>query len=596
MSTPAQALSRLSWPLSLMLCMSLLSACQWQVGPRPAAIPPASQKAMGNAMPGLPLDPATMKGGIQRAERDAAQQLKPEVLRHSKQPWIAMAPQPLRDEQRLPDIFYQPFVLNYAMDDVGMSLDMLALRMSQITRMPVRILPDVYVAVDKSVAIDESESVEETERMNQEAARAAAGQKRSSSLARAKRYEVQEVPPHILRWRGHLKGFLNHLTDRIDLSWSYDDGAIVLSRFQTEAFELAMFPMRGRFGLRSTSSGTGGSRSSGGSSSGSSSNSTGGASTGSVTGAQTVDFTEQGQIDAYDSTLALIENLVATVPGSQVYVTQGSGRILVRSSRAMLKQLRDIIRSENSSLTRQVLVQVDIYNVTNTNKRQFSVDWSLLYERLVSNAGVALKSTAGNGASGVFSLGESSTEKPARDISTVLNALNELGYNVQHRPVSVMAMNRQWVRKAKLFSQSYLAETTPGAASALGSGTGVPGLKASTVTVGDQIMLMPYILENNSVMLKFTVSFSDLLGLDRIETGEGLTRQLLQIPTTTTVQDNFTVNIKPGEVLAITGLGNQAESQSRKGLAEGASTWWGGQETDERRYQHFLVFLRVVLL
>lgn len=589
---------------TLLAAALISSGCQLNRNKRPAALPPAAQTALKAVPSQLPIDPATVKGGAQRAQRDAERQQQPEVLRYSTHPWIAAAPMPMREEQRLPDVFYQPFALNYAMEDTGISLDMLALRVSQITRLPVRVLPDVYVGVDKSVAIDESEALEEEERVRQEAAKQAQGQRRTG--ARNKRYEVQEIPPHLLRWRGNLRGFLNHLTDRLDLSWTYEDGTVVLSRFQTEAFELALFPTKGRYSLRTLSTGSSGRGSSAGGAAGSSSVS--GANTGSVGGTQTIDFNEQGQIDAYESTIALIENLVATVPGSQVYVTQGSGRILVRSSRLMLRTLREIIRSENASLMRQVLVQVDIYNVTHSSKRQFAVDWSVIYQRMFPGVDVGLGASGATGGVGIFNfpdsrlrllegkIPETSVAGAPRNMQALVSALGELGYNVQHRPLNIMAMNRQWVRKAKLFSQSYLAETTAATANALGGGAGVPGLKAATITVGDQIMLMPFVLENNSVMLKFTVSFSDLLGLDKIETGEGLTRQLLQIPTTSTVQDNFTVSIKPGELVAITGLGNQTSNQNRRSIGPDISPMLGGSEVDENRNQHFLVFLRVVLL
>ena len=151
------------------------------------------------------------------------------------------------------------------------------------------------------------------------------------------------------------------------------------------------------------------------------------------------------------------------------------------------------------------------------------------------------------------------------------------------------------MRKSRLLSQSYLAETIPASTSPLGGGAGVPGLRAGAVTVGDQIMVMPFVLENNSVLLKLGLSFSDLLGLERVETGEGANRQLLQIPTTSTSQDNLTVHLKPGEVVAITGLGNHLNSKGSRTIAPGASVLLGGNENGEQKDQHFLVFVRVVL-
>ncbi len=590
----------------LSLCaLILLSACQiWPKAGKPP-LPANSKSAVDSSIQSLPIDPQTVKGGAQMAQAEAKRQQQIQVLRHSPHPWVASAPLPLLEEQRLPPLFYEPFTLNYSMEETGMSLDTLAHRLSQIARTPVRILPDIYAGIEQSIAIEESELLEEEEKNRREALKGDQTQRRPVS-ARANRFEVQEIPPHLLRWRGNLRGFLNHLTDRLDLSWSYEDGTIVFSRFQTEVFELAMFPTRGRFDLKTSSTGMSGGRSGGSSSS--SSGGSSGAAAGSVGGALSMDFSEQSQMETYDSTIKLIESMVAAVPGSKVFVTQGSGRVLVRSSRLMLRALREFIRTENASMTRQVLVQVDIYNVTTNSRREFGTDWTLIYQRLFPGMDVGLSSTGATGGIGVFNMPDSRVNLmngkltdatlagAPRNIQSMINSLSELGYAVQHRPFNLMAMNRQWVRKSKLLSQSYLAETTAGTTGGLGGGTAVPGLKAASVTVGDQIMLMPFILENNSVMIKFSVSFSDLLGLNRIETGEGATRQLLQIPTTSIVQDNFTVSIKPGEVVAITGLGNNSGSKTRKSLTESASVLFGGSEVSENRDQHFLVFLRVVLL
>jgi hypothetical protein len=181
--------------------------------------------------------------------------------------------------------------------------------------------------------------------------------------------------------------------------------------------------------------------------------------------------------------------------------------------------------------------------------------------------------------------------------TVVIESLRSEGFSVQHRPVSLIAMNRQWARKSRLAVTNYLAETTPAqGGSGVGGGVGVPGLKQSSLVVGDQLAMMPFILENNTVLLKFGFSLSDLVSLEKIETGSGETRQSLQTPRTTSVSDQFTVAIKPGELMAITGLSKNNITAKRNTLADDIPLIFGGSEKNSNDKEQLLVLMRVVLM
>ena len=99
----------------LALLILLLPGCQSSKISRFIGFPEASKKAAAAAPASLPVDPGAVKGGARMAEQLAKEQQKPQVLRHSRHPWIAAAPQPFREDQRLPPVFYEPFSLNYSM-------------------------------------------------------------------------------------------------------------------------------------------------------------------------------------------------------------------------------------------------------------------------------------------------------------------------------------------------------------------------------------------------------------------------------------------------------------------------------------------------
>ena len=100
-----------------------------------------------------------------------------------------------------------------------------------------------------------------------------------------------------------------------------------------------------------------------------------------------------------------------------------------------------------------------------------------------------------------------------------MKLLSEYGVSTQHREVSLLALNRTWDRKSSLGGRAYVSATIPGAAST--TGVGAPGLVTSTVTTGDRYLAQPFILDNNTVVLKFGIGLSSLVSLVNFTSGTG---------------------------------------------------------------------------
>ncbi|MFX8176296.1 hypothetical protein ABTL07_19720, partial [Acinetobacter baumannii] len=75
------------------------------------------------------------------------------------------------------------------------------------------------------------------------------------------------------------------------------------------------------------------------------------------------DIKETGQQDIVTSIEKAIGDMISAVPGSTLTRTDGSGRVLVKTSREMQAQVRDFIASENTAMRRQAQIQFDVYSV-----------------------------------------------------------------------------------------------------------------------------------------------------------------------------------------------------------------------------------------
>lgn len=528
------------------LCVLLAACGSPQVKPLVDERIHAGQSRVTEVSPAFPSDPR-VKGGALHANQAAGEQAAVKVLKNASKSWVGSVMIPANADDKLPAAFSQDYVLNFSDGRTPTALSVVLSRLGQIVGMPIRINPDVFGA--------------------------------KADLS-------PELMVTGINWQGTLRGYLDYLTDQFGLSWEYRDGGIVVMRFVTEMYELATFPNSYTYTLNSGASGN--------------------ASGEGVQSSSQLNVAEQGTLNSQKSLVDLVKKMTESVPGSEVLLAEGTGRLMVKSSKEVQTRVRDVIRAENSNMLRQVQIQLDIYSVSSNNDNELGVDWSAFYRSLQSSIGLSANSPAslvGQNAGTLsarilqpLSGGNSDTANRFANSTAIVRALSELGTSVQHRPISLVALNRQWARKARLTTTGFLSETRPAPASPLGGGAGVPGLTTDTITTGDQYSVMPFILENNTVMLKLGMSLSDLLSLFDVTTGAGETLQRVQTPNTSSISDQYTIALKPGEVMAITGLSRDVATSNDRRLADRASIALGGSRTLSLQRENFVVFVRAVLL
>ena len=314
---------------------------------------------------------------------------------------------------------------------------------------------------------------------------------------------------------------------------------------------------------------------------------------------------ERGHANAVASILAAIHQIIQEVPGSSAVRSEGSGRIAVTSSKETLSKVRDFVRAENESLLRQAQVQFDIYSVTRRESDERGIEWNAVLSALggaytanVGSPATLAGTTAANVAFAILTPAESgvttSLTSHLGGSTALLKLLNEYGVSTQHREVSLLALNRTWDRKSSVGGRAYVSSTIPGPAST--TGVGAPGLVTSTVTTGDRYLAQPFILDNNTVLLKFGIGLSSLVDLVNFTSGTGVTQQTVQTPETTAIDDQATVALKAGQILVITGLSRIVSGDARRTLGEGMPVGLGGSATQSRLREEFVIFVRPTIL
>lgn len=504
------------------------------------------------------------------------------VIRAARSPWIGGALVPTTKEDSLPALFNEKYAFDFGEGMVPIGV--MSSRLTKMTGVPVRIRNDVFVQpvgggastfnpqpdVSRSVGMPMPGGVQPMPLPSRPGSGLSGVP--SSAVSATETVSVNAVS---MKWNGKLRDFLDHLTNALNLTWEYRDGAIVIMRLVTQTHSISVLPGAQKYTT------TVGSSSSGTSQSGSQSGSM----------RATSEFSESGSVDAFMAIVESIRTMTSSVQGNAVVVNAQTGSVVVTSSKEVQAQIRDYLSQENARLRQMVNVTLDIYTIKKSDSDEQSINWSIVYRALSGNIGASINSSAGIAAQGRGGVTITKLDGAYAGSNLVLNALRSTGNSVSHRPVSMTTLNGKLRSQAGTNTVAYVKETTPGLSSSSGA-AGAPGLKTDTIVTGDMFSVLPVIQPDNSVIVKYSVSLSSLIGITNFTSGSGSSAQSVQIPTTDAISDSADLRIGAGESYLITGLSRLVASDDNSRLTEGAPIVLGGGNKKSVMREHFVVLVR----
>lgn len=626
--------------LLVWLCVALLCACtplplqqntlsQQQGQWRQKLNQQASLTQQHFISTGSLLELSPLAGSATEINQKAQLARSKQVAKYAQQVWVGKRTMALQHDANLPAFFTENISIQFndATLEHRISLALVAERLSRVAKIAIRLSPDVYDTLASPTnsnnnnsssglvfnplektrftpSLEPGQAIEvtpETKAQLQKITSGAwnhkvksTGAKTAISYAQSDlintSYPQDKAPTiasHQMRWEGSLQGYLDHITHLLNLSWRFHQGAVVIERFVTENFEIAAFAggQDYQMGLSGGNQGNG--------SFGSSS--------------AKLDVQESGKTAIFEGLRKSLE-IIVNPSGGLVNLNEASGRITVQAPKDVLAKARDIIQAEERQLKRQAHIQLDIYSVSQQNNQEYGIDWSVpindLAKTWTATVASPISALANNSAGLSYTLlkdipatSNTSTQNTAARYGgskAFIKSLHQLGQSVQYRPVSLIAMNRQWARSTSLRVTGYVSETTPSTSS--NAGSGAPGLKTASVTTGDKFLVQPAIMDDGTIYLKFGVSLTDLLGLFNVTAGSGDSLQTVQTPETSGIDDQGSIRLNPGEAMIITGLSRQSAIQDLNKIAEPLPVILGGSQKRNYQREDFLIILRATPL
>jgi len=394
-----------------------------------------------------------------------------------------------------------------------------------------------------------------------------------------------------INYNGELSGLLDMVAARFGLSWKFEEGKVKIYNLDTETFylnaiasgtEMRSEVQSGTTMVNGASSGTASSTGSTGS--------TSGGIGGQTTSSQTTTVVLKTAI--WDDVKKTLDSMVS-IKGRCV-TSPSTGAIICTDNADVLSRIRSYVDRENINLTKQVIFQIRIAAVTLNDSDAFGISWNAVYQSLSSKYGIKLASSFSapqNAITGTFSILEGSSS-PWAGTDAILNALAEQGAVSIIKQPTVSTLNLQaipvQVAKQDGFVPGSQTVTTANVGTTTTFQTGI-------ITTGFNMSLLPYVMNDNRMLLQFSINLSSLRNIRTVKdsSGGGFAEvPELDLP----INSSQKVRLNPGETLMLSGFDQEEDSTTYNGVGHSRNILFGGGVKGTRTRSTLVVLITPVIM
>ena len=391
-----------------------------------------------------------------------------------------------------------------------------------------------------------------------------------------------------VKYSGKLSGLLNQVTAQLGLAWNYssDDRSVRITYFDTKTFDVWAFgddqviESTVKSGLL-TSTGSGSSGGGGGSSSTGASGESGSNQSTTVT----IKTSLIGDIEKN------VEAMLSQQPAGRMFLSRSTGTLTISDRPEILSNVSKYLNSINRSITRQVLFNVKVFEVTLSDKDQTGLDWTAVYTNLSNKWGFSLKNAStgigANAVSGSLSILDTS-KSPWAGSNLIIKALSEQGRISNVRSPSVTTLNLQPAPIQIGNVQSYIASSSTTTTASVGSST---SLTPATITSGFNMMLLPRIIDQDNLLLMITLSMSSKPTFTPF-TSNGSSVQTADYDTKNLSPK---VKLRSGQTLVLTGFEENSENATKSGVGDPGFFGLGGSRIRSTDHSVLVVLITPVV-
>ncbi|MBI6855929.1 PilN family type IVB pilus formation outer membrane protein [Pseudomonas cichorii] len=395
-----------------------------------------------------------------------------------------------------------------------------------------------------------------------------------------------------LKYSGKASGLLEEVTARLGLAYRFSksERAIYISYLETKVFDIYTFGdeqviestvKSGMVTSAGNSGGSAGSSSSGSSSSGVSGESGSNQST-------TVKLKSSILLDIQNNVKAML----SASPVGRMSLSPSTGTMTVTDRPDVISKVEDYINKMNHSITRQVLFNVKVFEVSLTDSDQLGLNWSAVYQSLNNKWGFSLSNTmpgiSTSAISGSVGIVESANSAWAGS-TAIIQALAEQGRVSNVRSPSVTTLNLQPAPIQIGNVKGYIESSSTTTTASVGATT---AMNPGTITSGFNMTLLPKLMDEDSMLVMISINMNSKPTFDTF-TQNGST---VQVPDYDAKGLSPKVKLRSGQTLILSGFDEVNEDASKVGTGSPWWMWFGGGRSRTSTHSVLVVLITPILM
>lgn len=359
-----------------------------------------------------------------------------------------------------------------------------------------------------------------------------------------------EAPVTLVLERVKLKEALEALFSTVPYFYEIKGNLLIVKALDTKAFRVKAIPVSQTYSVDV-----------GGDILGSVMPQTGGTLKGAVSRSEKSDDEAYKLWDAVQKALGLI----LTSPGESFVINRLSGTIMVTATKPHMEKVERFLKELNLALSRQVLIEAKVIEVTLNKAFRYGIDWSYLREQISGSWTLQGEIGARDFISTIpttspFSQLRLHFFKGGRDLNVIIKALSEFGdlRTLSNPRVSIMNGQTALLTVGRSINFISRVETTT-------PETGVTSytIETSSLLSGLMIGIVPHVSEEGEISLTITPIVSNLIRLKEVSFG---TQYTIQLPEMDLRELSTSVKLKDREILLIGGLMKKEEKEQNYGI------------------------------
>ncbi len=380
----------------------------------------------------------------------------------------------------------------------------------------------------------------------------------------------------LVSYRGPLSGLLDEIGSRFGIWWRYEKNEIYFYKFMTKTFVLYSLPTKQtlstNIGGASTDSGSGGTSS--------------------------ISLTNDAELELWTN----IEKSITSMIGkdAQLSLDPTNGTISLTATPNEIRRVAHFINEQNARLSRQVAISIKVLQVTVTDSDSFGLNLRSLFNDGSTSVGLA---SAASGLSSDILQNLTMSIMPGNwDINGSIQALSTQATTNMITSGTVTTLNNKSAPIQVVTKQNYISEITK---TNSGGDSDYYDLSTETeeIETGFTMNVLPRILEHGRLLLKFDLTLSDLLALERVdlmssgsseEESEG--GEYIQNPIIESRGFTQEVALKSGESLVLTGYERVENGAEKRGIGSATNSLLGGAATADKERSILVIILTPVVL